>query len=183
MAALEVGFSLFPILVGSLNATSTRAFLPAASNDVEELRELASLHPQCQFGMLVNGRFCAVRMEGEFGYGQFIAMAKRAFLLTPDDHADEFGTRLLCGGNTIFAIYLSPELERRRHLPDLGIGLSIVREWVPAPGSVFKGVRYQFVDPASKIAPLPRNLAELVFENPEARQESTVIEFPAWLPR
>jgi hypothetical protein len=167
----------------ALQASSARAYLPAATNDIEELRELASQHPGCQFGMLVNSRFIGIRMEGEFGLGQFFkAMAQRARLTSDDQDAGEFGTRLIFGGNTVFAIYLSPELERPRRLPDLGIGLSIVREWVPAPGSVFKGEVYRYIDPAARIEPLPQYLAQLVFENPEACGESRrVLEFPSFL--
>jgi hypothetical protein len=185
LAAAQEGFSLFPIVVGSLQAASARAFLPAATNVIQELRELASQHPGCQFGMVVNGRFCALRMEGEFGFGQFKALAQRARLTSEDDAEDgEWGTRLLFGGNAVFAIYLSPERERPRRLPDLGIGLSIVREWVPAPGAEFKGDVYRYIDPAARIELLPRFLARLVFGNPEASMESRrVLEFPSWLPR
>lgn len=89
---------------------------------------------------------------------------------------------MLYGGNTVWAIYRSPDLEMRSRRPDLGLGLSI-DDWTPAPGSEFMGV-YRWVNPAAKIEPPPRYFAQLVFEDPEASEQSQkLVEAPSWVPR
>jgi hypothetical protein len=182
MAALAEGFALFPITVGTIRARAATAWLPAATSDVRELQDLVGRHPGCQLGMLMGGgRFFTVRMEGEFGVSQFKAMAQFA-LFTTDDDAD-WRTRMIFGGNTLWAIYRSPDLEVRARRPDLGLGLSI-DDWTPAPGSEFSGAVYGWVNPAERIGLPPRYLAQIVFEDPEASGQSPkLVEFPSWVPR
>jgi hypothetical protein len=182
MAALAEGFALFPIDVSNRRARAATQWLPAATNNVQELHQLAGRHPGCQVGMLMAGgsRFVAVRMEGEYGASQFSCLAQRALL---NDDESVWETRMLLGGNTVWAIYRSPDLERRSRRPDLGLGLRI-DDWTPAPGSEFSNSAYRWVSPAARIKPAPKYLAQIVFEYPEDFQQSPkLLEFPSWVPR
>jgi hypothetical protein len=65
---------------------------------------------------------------------------------------------------------------------DLGNGLAIVGagDWIPAPGSVFMGVTYSWVDPKARIVLAPRFLVEQAFAAPNAAGPTgRVLEFPS----
>jgi hypothetical protein len=177
-AALE-GFPVFPVTVNSRHFSAARAMLQMATTDIAEIEKMAAQNPGCNFGMAMGDGIFALEMNGDFALTQFNSMAQYALLTTDDD--GDWKTRLLKGGNTTWALYLAPEPPTHLRSRYLGNDLSIVAEggWIPAPGSAFRGISYNWVDAELKIQPAPDFLAVLVFETPDQEpNQPRIIEFP-----
>ena len=180
LAATIEGIPIFPIPSGSRHFEIRRS-LWSATTDMEALAQMAAENPECSFGMAMGDRVFAVRLDGEFGVEQFNSMIQYAIFTTDD--SDNWSTRLLQGGNTTWALYLSPEFPERRPRPFLGDGLSFIGRngWIPAPGADSSGKIYRYLNPETRIAVAPRYIARLAFEIPDAEEQfGTDLESPEW---
>jgi hypothetical protein len=166
-SAAKEGIPAFPVEVGSLLAPAATRLLKLATTDIPALEELVEIYPQCRRGLAMGGKVFAVRMDGECGVARLNNLAREEALATDDD--GEWGTRLLAGGTTTWALFLCPELEMRlngRSREDLAIAGT--GDWIPAPGSEFAGVTYSYLDPEARIEPAPNCIAGWAFNIPEA---------------